>query len=66
MFQNLTWLGEDDNSRNEYLSTLDSDTEIMIKWHSSNGKESVDASSMQFVNDKEDEGSGRRISKQRR
>ena len=45
---------------------LGSGTKIEIKWHSTDGKESVDASSMKFVNDKEDEGSERRRSKQRR
>jgi len=57
---------KDDKSRNEYLSTLDSDTKIRIKWHSLDRKDTVEASSMQFVNDKEDEGSGRRSSKRRR
>ena len=57
---------KDDKSRNKYLSGLGSGTKIEIKWHSTGRKESVDASSMQLVNDKEDEGSGRRSSKRSR
>ena len=34
---------KDDKSRNEYLSKLDSATKIMINWHSTDGKEPVDA-----------------------
>ena len=56
----------DDKSRNKYLSKLGSGTKIEIKWHSNNKKESVDASSMLFVNDKEDVGSERRSSKRNR
>ena len=57
---------KDDKSRNEYLSALDSGTKILIKWTIAGKKQHVEASSMKLVNDKEEEGSGRRSSKRRR
>ena len=56
---------KDEKSRNEYLSILDNDTKLLIKWHSTDGKESVEASSVKFIYDKEDEGSELCSSKQR-
>ena len=58
---------KDNKSRNKCLSMLDSGTKILIKWTITGGKQRVEASSIKLVNDKEDEGSGRRSSsKQRR
>ena len=57
---------KDDKSRNKYLSTLDSGTKILIKWTITGEKQRVEASSMKLVNDKEDEGSGRRSRSKRR
>jgi len=45
---------------------LDSGTKILIKWTIAGKKQHVEASSMKLVNDKEEEGSGRRSSKRRR
>ena len=53
-------------ARSKYLSTLESDSKILVKWHSTGTKQRVEASSMNLVNDKEDEASGRRSSKRRR
>jgi len=57
---------KDDKCRNKYLSAMGSGTKIEIKWQSTGKKQHIEASSMKLVNDKEDEGSGRRSSKRGR
>jgi len=57
---------EDDKSRSKYLSTLKSDFEILIKWHSTDRKQLVEASSLKFVDNKEEEVTGLRSRSQRR
>ena len=49
MFQKM----KDDKSRSEYLSSLDSDTKILIARNSTGGKESDKASSVKLLGDKE-------------